>query len=89
MWRASTSGEDVHAITASQVFGVPLEEVTPSMRRSAKAVNFGIVYGISAFSLSQDIGVTVAEAKEYMEKYFAHYAAMCPPYTAAAVGFRN
>ena len=45
-----------------------------SMRRSAKAVNFGIVYGISPFSLSQDIGVTVAEAKEYMEKYFAHYA---------------
>ena len=44
------------------------------MRRSAKAVNFGIVYGISPFSLSQDIGVTVAEAKEYMEKYFAHYA---------------
>ena len=68
------SGEDIHAITASQVFGVPLEEVTPLMRRSAKAVNFGIVYGISPFSLSQDIGVTVAEAKEYMEKYFVHYA---------------
>ena len=68
------SGEDIHAITASQVFGVPQAEVTPLMRRSAKAVNFGIVYGISPFSLSQDIGVTVAEAKEYMEKYFAHYA---------------
>ncbi len=68
------SGEDVHAITASQVFGVPLSEVTPDMRRSAKAVNFGIVYGISPFSLSQDIGVTVEEAKTYMEKYFLHYA---------------
>ena len=67
-------GEDVHTITASQVFGVPVEEVTPLMRRSAKAVNFGIVYGISAFSLSQDIGVTVAQAKEYMEKYFRHYS---------------
>ena len=68
------SGEDIHAITASQVFGVPLEQVTPQMRRSAKAVNFGIVYGISPFSLSQDIGVTVQEAKEYMERYFTHYA---------------
>ena len=68
------SGEDIHRITASQVFGVPQEEVTPQMRRSAKAVNFGIVYGISAFSLSQDIGVTVAQAKEYMEKYFQHYS---------------
>lgn len=68
------SGEDIHRITASQVFGVPQEEVTPQMRRSAKAVNFGIVYGISPFSLSQDIGVTVAQAKEYMEKYFHHYS---------------
>ena len=68
------SGEDIHTITASQVFGVPLEEVTAQMRRSAKAVNFGIVYGISPFSLSQDIGVTVQEAKAYMDLYFAHYA---------------
>ena len=68
------SGEDIHTITASQVFVVPVEQVTPLMRRSAKAVNFGIVYGISPFSLSQDIGVTVAQAKEYMEKYFNHYA---------------
>jgi len=68
------SGADIHTITASQVFGVTLGEVTPLMRRSAKAVNFGIVYGISPFSLSQDIKVTVAEAKEYMDKYFAHYA---------------
>ncbi|MGI5962101.1 MAG: DNA polymerase I [Lawsonibacter sp.] len=68
------SGEDIHTITASQVFGVPQKDVTPLMRRSAKAVNFGIVYGISPFSLSQDIGVTVAQAKEYMDKYFQHYS---------------
>ena len=68
------SGEDIHAITASQVFGTDLEQVTPDMRRSAKAVNFGIVYGISPFSLSQDIHVSVAEAKEYMNRYFTHYA---------------
>ena len=68
------SGADIHTITASQVFGVSPEEVTPLMRRSAKAVNFGIVYGISPFSLSQDIGVSVQQAKEYMEKYFDHYS---------------
>ena len=53
------------------MFSVPVEEVTPAMRRAAKAVNFGIVYGISPFSLSQDLGVTVAEAKAYMDAYFA------------------
>ena len=68
------SGEDIHTITASQVFGVDIPDVTPLMRRSAKAVNFGIVYGISPFSLSQDVHVSVTEAKEYMDKYFAHYA---------------
>ncbi len=68
------SGEDIHTITASQVFNVPAEKVEPQMRRSAKAVNFGIVYGISPYSLSQDIGVSVQEAKEYMDRYFAHYA---------------
>ncbi len=68
------TGEDIHTITASQVFNVPAGEVTPLMRRSAKAVNFGIVYGISPYSLSQDIGVSVQEAKEYMDKYFAHYS---------------
>ncbi|MBR5572154.1 MAG: DNA polymerase I, partial [Oscillospiraceae bacterium] len=67
------SGADIHTITASQVFAVPQEEVTPLMRRSAKAVNFGIVYGISPFSLSQDIKVSVAEAKEYMDRYFETY----------------
>ena len=70
MQEAFRSGTDVHTATAAQVFRVPPEEVTHEMRRRAKAVNFGIVYGISAFSLSDDIGVTVAEAKEYMERYF-------------------
>lgn len=74
MQAAFLSGEDVHAVTASQVFHVPLAEVTPDMRRSAKAVNFGIVYGISAWSLSQDIGVTPDEAKTYMDAYFANYS---------------
>ncbi|WP_297211114.1 DNA polymerase I [uncultured Flavonifractor sp.] len=71
---AFRKGEDIHTVTASQVFGVAPESVTHEMRRRAKAVNFGIVYGISDFSLSQDIGVTRAEAKEYMEKYFEKYA---------------
>ena len=73
MRRAFTSGGDIHTATAAQVFHVAPEDVTQEMRRSAKAVNFGIVYGISAFSLSQDIGVSVAEAKAYMEAYFATF----------------
>ncbi len=73
MQNAFRTGEDIHAITASQVFGVPPADVTPAMRRAAKAVNFGIVYGISPFSLSQDIGVTMGEAKAYMDSYFAKY----------------
>lgn len=64
---------DIHTATASQVFGVPVEEVTPLLRRSAKAVNFGIVYGISAFGLSQDLDITRKEANEYIERYFATY----------------
>jgi DNA polymerase-1 len=66
-------GDDIHAITASKVFHVPFEEVTPLQRRNAKAVNFGIVYGISSFGLSQDLSISVGEAKEYMEKYFETY----------------
>ncbi len=74
MCKAFSSGEDIHAVTASQVFHVPLEEVTAEMRRNAKAVNFGIVYGISAWSLSQDIGVFPEEAKAYMNAYLDHYS---------------
>ena len=73
MQQAFLSGEDFHTLTAAKVFHVSPEEVTPRMRSGAKAVNFGIVYGISAFSLAQDIGVSVAEAKEYMERYFDTY----------------
>ena len=67
------SGEDIHRITASQVFGVPLDAVTPELRKRAKAVNFGIVYGIGEFSLAQDIGVSRKEAGEYIKSYFAKY----------------
>ena len=73
MQQAFLSGEDFHTLTAAKVFHVAPEEVTGQMRSRAKAVNFGIVYGISAFSLAQDIGVSVAEAKEYMERYFDTY----------------
>ena len=74
MQDAFRTGEDIHTVTASQVFGVPPEAVTHEMRRRAKAVNFGIVYGISDFSLSQDIGVPRYEAKEYMQRYFEKYS---------------
>ncbi|KAF5076236.1 DNA polymerase I [anaerobic digester metagenome] len=73
MRAAFLSGGDFHAETASKVFGVAREDVTHEMRRRAKAVNFGIVYGISPFSLSQDIGVTQKEAKAYMDAYFATF----------------
>ncbi|MCQ2385194.1 MAG: DNA polymerase I, partial [Clostridia bacterium] len=73
MIRAFSSGEDIHRKTAAAVFGVPLEEVTDDMRKSAKAVNFGIVYGISAFSLAGDLGISQKKAKAYMEGYFAEY----------------
>ena len=74
MIAAFNSGEDIHAITASQVFNMPLEMVTPAMRRNAKAVNFGIVYGIGAFSLGKDIGVSTKEAKRYIDSYLTHYS---------------
>ena len=74
MQDAFRSGADFHTVTAARVFHLPPEQVTPELRRRAKAVNFGVVYGISAFSLSQDIGVTVQEARDYMERYFATYA---------------
>ncbi len=66
-------GEDIHTATASQVFGVSPDRVTPEMRRRAKAVNFGIVYGISRFALAEDIGVSRKEAENYMNQYFATY----------------
>ena len=66
-------GKDIHRITASKVFNTPFEEVTDLQRRNAKAVNFGIVYGMSTFGLSEDLSITRAEAKEYMEQYFATY----------------
>jgi len=73
MISAFMSGEDIHTKTAAQVFDMPEAFVTPQMRSSAKAVNFGIVYGIGAFSLSQDIGVSVAEADRYIKNYLATY----------------
>ena len=76
MIHAFNSEEDIHRITAAQVFNVPEEMVTPLMRSQAKAVNFGIVYGIGAHSLSEDIHVTYGEAKRYIDQYLAHYGAV-------------
>ena len=73
MINAFGSGTDIHTVTASQVFGLPQEMITPELRSRAKAVNFGIVYGIGAFSLSKDIGVTRAEADRYIKSYLAAY----------------
>ncbi len=70
---AYRQAEDIHAITASEVFHVPLDEVTPLQRRNAKAVNFGIVYGISSFGLSEGLSITRKEASEYINKYFETY----------------
>ncbi|WP_341877043.1 DNA polymerase I [Defluviitalea saccharophila] len=70
---AFRTGEDIHKITASQVFKVPFDEVTPRQRSNAKAVNFGIVYGIGAFSLSQDLNISRKEAEAYIEGYFEKY----------------
>jgi len=74
MIEAFKNGQDIHTITASQVFGIPFDAVTPELRRRAKAVNFGIVYGISDFSLAEDIGVTRAEARFYIDSYLTHYS---------------
>ena len=73
MLSAFHSGADVHTSTAASVFHVPEELVTPEMRKRAKAVNFGIMYGIGPFSLSQDLGIPMREAKEYIETYKAHF----------------
>ncbi len=71
--QAFAEGQDIHAITASQVFGVPLAEMTPEVRRQAKAINFGIIYGISPFGLAQNLGIAQADAKAYIEAYFERY----------------
>ena len=84
MRQAFLSGEDFHAVTASRVFDLPLEAVTPALRSRAKAVNFGIVYGISAFSLAQDIGASTSEAKAYMDAYLEKYHGV-RDYMSAAV----
>ena len=73
MRHAFLSGEDIHRSTASKVYGLPPEMITPQLRSSAKAVNFGIVYGIGAYSLSQDIGVTVKEAQQFIDNYLAAF----------------
>lgn len=73
MIEAFNGGEDFHRSTAARLFGVPFEQVTQDMRRSAKAVNFGIIYGISDFGLSEDLGISVYEARRYMQNYFATY----------------
>ena len=73
MQEAFLSGKDIHRSTAAQVFDMPEDFVPEEMRRAAKAVNFGIIYGIGAFSLSKDIGVSVAEAKQYIKNYLANY----------------
>lgn len=71
--KAYQNHEDIHASTAAEVFDTPIDQVTPNQRRDAKAVNFGIVYGISAFGLSQDLKITRKQAQEYIDKYFATY----------------
>ena len=70
---AYNSAQDIHKTTASQVFGVPFDEVTDLQRRNAKAVNFGIIYGMSSFGLSQDLSISRKEADEYIKQYFATY----------------
>ena len=71
--QAFNNNIDIHALTASEVFGVDIQEVTPFMRRTAKAVNFGIIYGISEYGLAQNINCKIYEAKEYIERYFLRY----------------
>ena len=72
--KAYCDGADIHALTASQVLNIPIETVTASQRRDAKAVNFGIIYGISAFGLSKDLGITPKQAQIYIDKYFESYS---------------
>ncbi len=89
MQNAFRNGMDIHTVTASQVFAVPTEQVTPLMRRHAKAVNFGIVYGISEFSLAEDIGVSRYEAKDYIESYLANYRGVKAYMTQVVIDARD
>ncbi len=70
------NADDIHKRTAGEIFGVPQEFVTQEMRSHAKTINFGIIYGMGAYSLSGEIGTTVAKAKEYISEYFAHYGSV-------------
>lgn len=72
--QAFLAGDDIHALTASQVFGVPMDEMTPEVRRKAKAINFGIIYGISGFGLGQQLGIETREAGEFIKQYLERYS---------------
>ncbi|QIM63215.1 DNA polymerase I [Pasteurellaceae bacterium Orientalotternb1] len=92
MIKAFAEGKDIHRSTAAEIFGVPLEAVTSEQRRSAKAINFGLIYGMSDFGLSNQLGISRADAKRYMERYFQRYPAvqqfmMDIRETAAAKGY--
>ncbi|VDY36306.1 DNA polymerase I [Morganella morganii] len=71
--KAFAEGKDIHRATAAEVFGVPLDEVTADQRRSAKAINFGLIYGMSAFGLARQLGIPRGEAQRYMDLYFERY----------------
>ena len=73
MITAFAQGKDIHRATAAEIFGIALEEVTSEQRRSAKAINFGLIYGMSEFGLSNQLGISRADAKHYMERYFHRY----------------
>lgn len=84
--QAFIQGADIHAATASQMFGVPLNEVSSDLRRSAKTINFGIIYGISAHGLAQRLGISRSDAAQYIEKYFAQYPGI-KAYMEAAIAY--
>ena len=73
---AFRSGEDIHAVTASKILNIPIDKLTKDQRNSAKAINFGIVYGMSEYTLSQDLGISFKEAKNYMNEYFNKYSSV-------------
>ena len=76
MTEAFTNGEDIHAVTASKILNIPINELTKDQRNSAKAINFGIVYGMSEYTLSQDLGISFKDAKNYMNEYFNKYSSV-------------